>query len=403
MRRYLFAIITSTVVCVIFLFILSTFTFSAECKPGFTYSSKEELESIQAECEKKVNDLRSQVSTLTAQVQFMDTQIYLTSLKIDSTKQKIEDTQKEIGILDEKIEGLDESLNQLSKVLLERIVEGYKTQTVSLLNVFLDSDNANDLINRVKYKKTTQDNNQKLLVQVQESKLNFEEQKKLREKKKNDLDQLKKTLDLQQIELTNQKRAKQSLLEITKNDEKTYQSLLEKARAEYAAIQGIVAGAGTEIKLRDVNKGESIASVISGASCNSSGGHLHFIVQQNKNVTNPFNFLKSADYRNCSGSSCDSGDGDAFNPSGSWDWPLNPLIRMSQGYGETWAVRNTWVGRIYRFHNGLDINGSSNDVTAVADGTLYRGSYAVGCTLSYAKLVHKNSDIETLYLHVYVK
>lgn len=249
MRRYLFAIASSIVICVIFLFALHTFTFSAECRPGFTYSSKEELESIRAECEKKVNDLRSQVNTLTAQVQFMDTQIYLTTLKIDSTKQKIEDTQKEIEILDEKIDGLDESLNQLSKVLLERIVEGYKTQSVSFLNVFLDSDNANDLINRVKYQKTTQDNNQKLLVQVQESKLNFEEQKKLREKKKAELDALEATLNKQKLELDGQKAQKQKLLADTRNDESTYQQILAQAQRQLSAFKSFVqtSGAGSVI------------------------------------------------------------------------------------------------------------------------------------------------------------
>ena len=177
--------------------------------------------------------------------------------------------------------------------------------------------------------------------------------------------------------------------------------MLEQARAEYTAIQGIIAGAGTETKLREVKKGDAIASVISGASCNSSGGHLHFIIQDNGAVVNPFAYLKSVDYSNCSGSSCGSSDGDSFSPSGSWDWPLNPPIELEQGYGSTWGVRNTWVGRIYSFHNGIDINGSSNTVSSVADGELYKGSYAVGCALSYVKVVHKESNIVTFYLHVY--
>ncbi|MDO8497329.1 MAG: hypothetical protein Q7S61_02170, partial [bacterium] len=81
--------------------------------------------------------------------------------------------------------------------------------------------------------------------------------------------------------------------------------------------------------------------------------------------------------------------------------PIVPTIGFHQGYGETWAVKNTYAGNIYRFHNGIDISGSSNSVTAVADGELYRGSYAVGCTLSYVKLKHKDSNLSTLYLHVY--
>ncbi len=351
--------------------------------------------------EQKVKELGQTAGTLTSEIQYMNTQIALTALKIQQTEDKIETTKKEIDILDSRIEGLDTSLNYLSKLLVERIVDGYKKRSISLLSILFDSNNADELIGKIKYMKTAQDNNQKVIVQVQEAKLNFEEQKKLREEKKIELDSLKNILDNQRASLNNQKGAKQKLLEITKNDERIYQQLLEQARAEYAAIQGIIAGGGSETQVRHVTKGETIAYVVQGASCNSSGGHLHFIVQDNGSVVNPFGYLKSVDYRNCSGSSCGSGDGDPFNPYGNWDWPLNPTIELEQGYGSTWGVRNTWVGRIYSFHNGIDINGSSNSIVAVADGTLYRGGYSVGCTLSYMKLVHKNSNITTYYLHTY--
>lgn len=356
-----------------------------------------------AEYQKKLEEIRSQKNTLSSQIQYMDTQIYLTGLKIQETEKNIIITQKEMEILSSRIKGLDNSLNYLSKLLLNQVVEGYKNRSISLFTILLDSSSAHDLINRVKYLKTAQENNQKILIQVQETKLNFEEQKKLREEKKIQLDELITTLESQKISLNNQKAAKQKLLVITQNDEAVYQNLLAQAQAEYAAIQGIVAGGGSEIQLRDVGRGDIIAYEITGPSCNSSGGHLHFMVQDNGTVNNPFNYLKPVDYRNCSGSSCNSGDGDSFNPRGSWDWPLRPPIELEQGYGNTWGVRNTWVGRIYSFHNGVDINGSSNDILAVADGTLYKGIYSVGCPLFYVKLVHKNSNIVTYYLHVYAK
>ncbi|MDO8610278.1 MAG: hypothetical protein Q7R95_07045 [bacterium] len=353
--------------------------------------------------ENKIADLGHTANTLNSEISYMNSQISLTTSKIQQTEDKINSTEKEINSLGSRIEGLDTSLNFLSKSLLSRVAEGYKQRSVSLFNLIFDSINASDLIDRIKYMQTAQNNNQKILVQVQETKLNFEEQKKLREEKIKQLDDLRATLANQKNALENQQIAKKNLLTATNNDEKTYQRLLSQARAEYAAIQGIIAGVGTETKLREVKKGEIIASVISGASCNSSGGHLHFIVQQNNTVVNPFDYLKSINYKNCSGSSCDSGDGDPFNPSGNLDWPLNPTIELSQGYGSTWAVRNTWVGRIYSFHNGIDINSSSNNVIAIADGTLNRGSYALGCTLSYTKLVHKDSNISTLYLHTYTQ
>lgn len=346
------------------------------------------------EYQNKLSELGQQKNTLSSQIQYMDTQIYLTNLRIQDSEQKIISTGKEIDLLGSRIEGLDQSLDYISKLLLDKIVQTYKQREISLFGLLFDSQNADDLLTKIKYVKTARDNNQRLLVQVQEAKSNFEEQKSLREEKKQELDNLISQLASQKVDLDNQKIAKQRLLDETQNNEKVYQNLLAKAQAEYAAIQGIIAGAGTEIKMRDVQKGNNIATVISGTSCNSSGTHLHFIVQTGTNVQNPFSYLKSVDYYDDTG-------GDPWNPSGSWDWPISPKIGFHQGFGETWAVRNTWAGNIYRFHNGIDISGSSNNVYAVADGTLYKGSYAVGCTLSYVKLVHKDSEISTLYLHVY--
>lgn len=353
------------------------------------------------EYEQKLTEIRQQKNTLASQISYFDTQITLTTIKIQQTENNIVKLTNEIEQLSEKIEGLNESLNFLSKTLLQKINEVYKRRQIGFFDVLIDSKNAGILMSRLKYIKIAQNNDQRLIFKVQQTKINFEEQKRLREEKKVELDNLKIQLAQQKNDLNSQKAAKQRLLAETQNNEQIYQNLLAKARAEYAAIQNIIAGAGTEAIMREVKKGEVIANLIPGASCNSSGKHLHFIVQQNSGVVNPFNFLKPVDFKNCSGSSCDSDDGDSFNPSGSWDWPIDPTIILSQGFGQTWAIRNTWIGRIYQFHNGIDINGSSDQVKAVADGILYRGSYSVGCALSYVKLVHKENGFVTFYLHVY--
>lgn len=372
------------------LIILLTFSFTVLAQDN---GKATEVQKKIEEYQKKLQDLNQQKNTLSSQIQYMDAQIYLTTYKIQETEQKIVSTQKEIEILSTRIEGLDNSLDYLSKLLLKKVIEGYKNRELSLFDVLLDSDSAHGLISRFKYLKNAQESNQKLLIQVQETKLNFEEQKKLRQEKKVELDELEKSLNAQKAELNMQKASKQKLLVDTQNDEVTYQRLLAQAKAEYAAIQGIISGAGTESKLRDVKKGDSIATLISGSSCNSSGTHLHFIVQEGGSVVDPFAKLKPVDNINDSG-------GDTWNPSGSWDWPLSPAIEFHQGYGVTWFVRTY---RWYNFHNGIDISGSSNTAYAVADGELYRGSYSVGCALSYVKLVHKDSNVVTLYLHVFAQ
>lgn len=355
------------------------------------------------EYQSKIRQLQEQKNTLSSQIQYMDAQIYLSGLKIQEAELKIETTKKEVKTLSARIQGVDNSLNYLSKTLIDRVSSSYKVKQISPLEIIFNSSNLSDLVNNVKYLKTARNNNQNLLIQVQQAKSNFEEQKKIREQKILELDFLNKYLKNQRVDLANQKIAKQKLLQDTDNDEKTYQNLLAKAQSEYKAIQGIVSVGANEIEIGNVRKGDKIASIIPGPSCNSAGAHIHFIVKDNGVISNPFYYLKPVSFNNCSGSSCGSVDGDHFNPSGSLDWPVTPSIELEQGYGVTWAIRNTWVGRIYGFHNGIDINGVNNDVIAISDGTSYKGSYsgANGCALPYVKLVHKDSSIISYYLHVY--
>lgn len=192
----------------------------------------------------KLDSLRQQKSSLSSQIQLFDTQIYLTGLKITDTEQKIVDTQKEIEVLTTRIEGLDTSLNYLSKLMLQRVVDGYKRQNVTVFDVLLDSNGANELMNKLKYYKTAQTNNEKLLLQVQETKVNFEDQKKVREDKKVQLDQLSKLLDEQKVALDTQKTQKQQLLAQTGNDETTYQRLLAQAQAQLASFGRFVSNSG---------------------------------------------------------------------------------------------------------------------------------------------------------------
>jgi murein DD-endopeptidase MepM/ murein hydrolase activator NlpD len=60
------------------------------------------------------------------------------------------------------------------------------------------------------------------------------------------------------------------------------------------------------------------------------------------------------------------------------------------------------VGRIYGFHNGIDIIGPSPEIKAVRAGTLFRGSYvgSAGCSLRYVRVDHDENDLDTFYLHV---
>ena len=201
------------------------------------------------QCEQKTNELGKQRDTLEGEIQYISSQIELTNLRIQDTEKKISTTQKEIDILGSRIEGLDDSLTNLSATLIKKVVKDYKQRSVSLFGLLFDSQSAGELFSKIKYIKTARDNNQKLLVQVQEAKSNFEEQKKLRDEKKIELDALQETLNNQQVNLQNQQKAKQTLYSITAAQ---YQS----ARQELLAMTSFARNA-TEQGLKSFGSGSN--------------------------------------------------------------------------------------------------------------------------------------------------
>lgn len=342
----------------------------------------EELQKEIQEYEGQLVKLSTQSKTLSNQIAQFDAQMKLTALKITQAEEQI-------AQLGGRIDRLEESLDVLSSAFSSRAVETYKMSRFdSNFAYVLTSPGVEGAVSRFYYLKKIQEADQDLFTRLQTAQTSYKIEKV-------DQEDLQAELEKQKANLNSQKTAKASLLTATKNDEKKYQQLLIAAKSEYEAIVAITAGKGTETEVGQVSEGARIASIIQGASCNSSGAHLHFIVRKPGGVTdNPFNYLKGGiSYTDYSG-------GDPFNPSGSWEWPISAPISYSQGYGVTWAVRNTWVSSIYQFHNGLDINGSSSEVRAPRAGKLYRGSYNVGCLLRYVRLDHDDSDLDTLYLHV---
>lgn len=384
-KKFLLLLLTS-----IIFFGVVTFVKAQSCDSSCASDDLTCISNKISDCNNKISTLQSQANTLSNQIAQFNAQITLTALKIA-------DTENKIAQLGGRIDQLEVSLNNLTQAFSSRAVETYKTSRFENGFMFLlTATDINDAVARFHYLTKIQEEDTNLMQRLQEAQTAYKGQKA-------DQETLQKQLEVQKANLDSQKAAKASLLAVTRNDEARYQQLLAQARAEYEAIQGILAGQGQETQVGHIDAGAKIASIIPGPSCNSGGEHLHFMIAQNGQTSNPFNYLRSGVYfDNCSGSSCGSPNGDPFNPSGSWDWPISPKIEFNQGYGVTWAVQNIpWVRSIYNFHNGIDIDSASSlDVRAVRPGVLFRGAYGVGCNLRYVRIHNDDDGLDTFYLHV---
>lgn len=341
----------------------------------------------------KKNEATGRAKTLSSEIAVTDKQISLTEARIRATGQQIKELERDIDIAKGKITDLEENIDKTTKVLVERITAVYQVGSIEPWEIFLSANNIGDVFNRLKYLRVIQIYDKKKVYAAEQAKVDYKNQKEIFEGKEEEAQALSDKLKNYTNQLASEQAGKEELLKVTRNDESRYQRLLAQARAERA----IVLGGGTEVFLRNVNVGDNVGTIITGASGCSTGTHLHFSVYQGTSVRDPNDYLSSKSFSY----SYDSplyGYYGTINPHGIYPWPLDDSIKINQGYGSHgYSVR--YPGGI---HDGIDMEGGNSNVKAVRSGKLYEGSYG-GCSygpLSYAKVEHDDGLI-SWYLHIY--
>jgi len=345
----------------------------------------------------KINETKEAQVTLSRTISIISSQIAVQVLQIEETETEINRLQRQIAELTDRIAGLNVSLDSLSSVLVKRVTEHYKRQTLNPLLALLTKGTINTAIAEFKYLQQAQEQTAQAMQLAETQRLTYDEQKLLLEQTQTELAQKQAALEVQQQSLAKQKSDQQYLLTETKQNEVRYQEELAKTTAELEAIQSIIAGRGAETEVGEVQAGDRIATVIEGASACSTGSHLHFEVVSGGTHRDPANYLKPLDgiawYNNPDG---------AFGLSGDWDWPVENPAKITQGYGMTYYAR---VRRAYGGapHTGIDMFSKDYNfvVKAVKNGTLSRGSIPCGGgVLRYVKVDHAQDGLSTYYLHV---
>ncbi len=355
--------------------------------------SIEETDKTIQELKDKITGLQSQQNTLSKQITLLDSQIKLTELQMADTKRKIDVLDHEIDELTNEIGRLEDLKTKRLALVLHRIPESYKRTANSQFGWLLFAADFTDLLTRVKYLTQVQAEDTLLYKQLQLTQNNFNDRRDIREEKKTEQEALRLELEKHTKDLAAQKKAKQQLLDQTRNSEAEYQKLLAQALAEKQALERALVDS---VKVGPVKKGDPIALVgNSGYPGCSTGAHLHFEVRQGGNWVDPSGYLSSKTVKDEQNNGSDWTLG-----SGSWEWPLADTVRMTQHFGKTpWSWRYNYSGGI---HTGFDmISTSSTVIKAPADGTLYSSSQTCG-TSSVIKIKYIDFGGGTIafFLHV---
>lgn len=389
------------------LFGLVSFAYSAQCTDSIPATAGD-LNSYITDCQNKINSLKNEQQTLKAAIQTLDSKIRLTIAQITLTSKEIVQLEKDIETLSIVVSDLNIQLDKLSSIYVSRVVESYKRRDPNPLVLFATSDTISNYLSKKKYLSIIKARDRLILGEMTSAKQNYDAQKEAKIVKQKQIKELKDKLLAQQKDLLSLQKGKKDLLVATANSEVKYQKLLEDAKAELQAIQDAIAGKGTETEVGKKNAGDKIATIIQGPSVCSTGSHVHLETYKNDSRQNPATFLKSTEV---------IWQDTQFSFTGNLDWPVNPTIYLTQGYGLTnYALHGGKKENNYCAygtnqsggclpHTGIDISSTDSTVKTIMTGTLYRGSLQVdyGCVttglLRYVKVVH-DTGLVSYYFHV---
>lgn len=376
----------------IYIFILLTLFFTHIITNA---QDSEELLQKEKQYQQILDNLKSKSNTLQNELDYLDNQIQLTNLKITEVEKNLNqknmllaDLTNYIEALTKRITKLDSSMSIQNEGLKKRIVERYKSSSeLNVLNL-LNSGSTQAAIVKLQYLEELADQDRKIISYMKDTKADYGVQQKLIEKKRSEVEQVKKEIEVQranlvayQDSLNKQNQEKQYILELTQNDEAKYQRLLSQIQSELDAQNialGIEGKDGSRVKKGDV------IGYLGNTGC-STAPHLHFGFMLGSKSVDPYPFLKA----------------------GKLSWPL-VNYKVTQYFGDNYSFYMRRFGT--PGHNAIDMVDpniwSGSAVRAAKDGVLHYVTDAkvycpdINNTIGKGAIVDHGNGEKTIYWHL---
>lgn len=181
------------------------------------------------EYQEKIKEKQKQEKSLENQISIMNTEIKKAEIEIQAKEKEIEEKELQIKVLEMKIEEKEKEVLHQKEILAALIRNLYEYDQKTTLEILLLSSSLSEYLDGSQYIRTIYQETREKLDKIKDLKKNLEWQKKEIFSQKTLLLTLKLELNVKKRDLENQRKGKEGLLFVTKEEEKNFRKLLAQA------------------------------------------------------------------------------------------------------------------------------------------------------------------------------
>lgn len=196
-----------------------------------------QLEASIEQYNQEIQKKQSEAQNLSNQISIFELQIKQSQAEIDATNLTIKQLVSAIGEKESGIAKKEKEIKEENILLAQYLRQVARSDGSSLLGFLLRNDKFSDFFNDFNSLNNVQSKIQETLVAIKGLKEKLIKEKEDLEDDKAEQEQLKRIQARQKTSMENSKKQKQKLLDQTKGQEKTYQQLIAKARADIEVIK----------------------------------------------------------------------------------------------------------------------------------------------------------------------
>ncbi len=328
-----------TIYSVITVFTIILLLFTLEIRLlAVTEQDKEELQDKINNATQQLDDIAGNKNEAQSELEELTVKVSDAQNELASIKSELEAINEAITVKEEEIRKQEEEIKEKDELLKQRMVAMYESGDTSFLDVLFNSESILDFFSNYSLVQQIVESDTELIEKLEQEKVDLEKNKNELEEQKAEVENLKKEQEIKNAELEQLQKSKQEELENLSAEEQAVQAEIDSYNEAMAKVNAALEEAARKAA-------EEMAK------------------NEQNNGTNGLNF------------------------DGSFIWPCNNKYVTS---------RMKW--RWGRWHKGIDIGASYENVYASASGYAYNEYDANGYGV-YVMVFHGDGYV-TLYGHL---